>query len=73
MNQFDPTTINAMRTVLDEVCSHVPAASVEARTYVASRILECASRGDRTYQGLLSAGRRAAIEQFGTIDGAKLR
>jgi len=73
MQQFEPKLISAMRTVFDEVCSHIP--STSARTFVAARILECASSGEETYEGLLAAGRRAVIDQFGSVDAiqAKLR
>jgi hypothetical protein len=70
MSTFDSNTIRAMRLVLEEVCSHIPASSTSARTFVASRILECASNGEETYEGLLAAGRKAVIEQFGHIDGS---
>ena len=68
MNKFDNKTIAAMRSVLDEVCSHIPSNASSARTFVASRILECASKGEETYDGLLAAGRRAVIDQFGNAD-----
>ena len=71
MSDFGSDTIGVMRTVLDEVCSHIPRTSTDARTFVASRILECASKGDRSYDGLLRAGRRAVIEKFGTIEAVR--
>ena len=67
MEKFDAETVKAMRTALEEVCRHIPAASVDAKSFVASRILECAKRGERTHKGLLAAGRRAVIDQFGTL------
>lgn len=73
MDEFDNKTIKAMRTVLEEVCRHIPADSGEAQSFVASRILECAKQGERTHNGLLAAGRRAVIDQFGTINAARLR
>jgi hypothetical protein len=71
MRQFEQKTISAMRTVFEEVCSHIPSNSTSARTFVASRILECASGGEQTYDGLLAAGRRAVIEQFGTLNSLR--
>src|SRR3954453_18051208 len=71
MSKFDPETITAMRTVLDEVCSHIPAQSTAARTFVAARILECATSGKQSHDLLMEAGRRAVIEQFGSIDAVR--
>ena len=62
MSKFDADTVAAMRSALQEVCSHLPARSTAARTFVASRILECASKGNQTHDLLLDAGRRAVIE-----------
>ncbi len=73
MSQLDSKTISAMRIILEDVCGHLPANSTAARTFVASRILECAHRGERTYDGLLDAARRAVIAQFGSIDFVRLR
>ena len=71
MNQFGSETITKMRTVLEEVCSHIPQTQTSARTFVASQILECASSGEETYDGLLAAGRRAVIDQFGSVDAVR--
>ena len=71
MNKFDNKTIAAMRSVLDEVCSHIPRNASSARTFVAARILECASGGEQTYDSLLAAGRRAVLDQFGNADALK--
>lgn len=68
VNRFDKTTISAMRTVLEEVCSHIPTNAVAARTVIAVKILDCASNGERSYEGLRAAGRRAVIDQFGNVD-----
>jgi hypothetical protein len=73
MNHFGSDTISIMRAVLDDVCSHIPRNSTAARTFIASRILECASKGERTYDGLLLAARRAVIEQFGTVEAIRRR
>jgi hypothetical protein len=67
MRQYAPRTIAAMQAVLDEVGSHISPNSTSARTFIASRILECASNGNETHEGLLEAGRRAVIEQFGAL------
>src|SRR3954471_16922975 len=68
MSQFDPETINVMRSVLEEVCSHIPAHAAPARTFVAARILECASSGKQSHDLLMEAGRRAVIDQYGSMD-----
>ena len=68
VNKYDSKTIAAMRSVLEEVCAHIPVNSSSARTFVASRILECASTGQASYDDLLGAGRRAISEQFKTAD-----
>ena len=66
MSKFDPETVAAMRSVLEEVCSHIPARSTAARSFVAAKILECASNGNQSHDLLLDAGRRAVIDQFGS-------
>jgi hypothetical protein len=71
MPAFDSQTISAMRTVLDEVCSHIPPNSTSARTFVASRLLEAASKGEATYECLLKAGRRAVLDQFGSVSAVR--
>jgi hypothetical protein len=73
MRQFEPKIITAMLTVFEEVCSHVPSDATSARAFVAGRILECASNGERTHDGLLAAGRRAVIEQFGTVEAIRVK
>jgi hypothetical protein len=59
MKQLDSKTISALRTVLEDVCSHLPANSTTARTFATSQILECARRGEQTYDDLREAGREA--------------
>jgi hypothetical protein len=73
MKQLDSKTISAMRMILEEVCSHLPANSTTARAFVASKILERAHHGEQTYDGLLDTARRAVIAQFGSIDSVRLR
>jgi hypothetical protein len=68
MSQFSAETVKAMRAALAEICSHVPDKSPDARAFVAAKILECARQGEKTYDGLLQAGRRAVIERFGTVN-----
>ena len=71
VNRFDAETVADMRSVLEEVCSHIPSRSIEARTFVAAKILECASNGNQTHDLLLDAGRRAVIDQFGNVDAVR--
>jgi hypothetical protein len=56
MTQLDSKIISALRTVLDDVCGHLPLTSTSARTLVASRMLECAHSGGQTYDDLKEAG-----------------
>jgi hypothetical protein len=71
MSQFSTETVRSMRNALAEVCSHIPQGSTDVRTFVASRILERASQGEETYDGLLKAGRRAVIERFGNVSAVR--
>jgi hypothetical protein len=71
MNQYCSKTITTMRSVLEEVCSHMPASSTSARVFIASQLLKCASAGEESYEGLLAAGRRAVIDQFGNVDAVR--
>ncbi|MBR0946959.1 hypothetical protein ABIF68_003015 [Bradyrhizobium japonicum] len=43
---LDVGTITLLRTILDEVCVSVPPYDAGVRAYVASRILEAATRGE---------------------------
>jgi len=72
MNKFDPKTTAAMRSVFEEVCSHIPVNSTEARSFIATKIVECASKGQQSPELLLDAGRRAVIDQFGTVDALRV-
>ena len=72
MKQFDSQTVMAMRAALDEVCRHIPANSNSARTFVASRILECASNGEQTYDALMLAGRRAVLDRFADVESVRV-
>jgi len=59
MTQLDSKIISALQTVLNDVCSHLPANSTSARTLVASRILESAHSGQQTYEELREVGLQA--------------
>jgi hypothetical protein len=48
-----------LRTILEDVCSHLPLSSTSARTLVASRSLECAHGCEQTYEDLSQAGLEA--------------
>ncbi|WFU23597.1 hypothetical protein QA649_37190 [Bradyrhizobium sp. CB1717] len=56
---FDPTTTALLRAVFDEVCEDVSRHETEARTHVASRILEAANNGDISPERLKQVGREA--------------
>jgi hypothetical protein len=71
MNKFGSTTVATMRAVLEEVCVHIPRNSTSVRAFIASQILKCASAGEESYDGLLTAARRAVIDQFGNIDAVR--
>jgi len=48
-----------LRAVLDEVCDSISRRDIGARTHVASKILEAATRGEVTADGLRQVGRDA--------------
>ena len=56
---FDTATTALLRAVLDEVCENVSARETAARTYVASKILEAATRGQVSPEDLRRVGREA--------------
>ncbi|WP_426608496.1 hypothetical protein [Bradyrhizobium sp. McL0616] len=56
---FDAATTTLLRAVLDEVCENVSARETGARTHVASKILEAATRGEVSLEGLRQVGRDA--------------
>jgi hypothetical protein len=64
MNKFDRETIVAMRKILEEACIKMPREATSARAMVASRILDCASKGGASYDRLLASARRAVDEEF---------
>lgn len=56
---FDPVTAALLRAVLDEVCETVSLTETGARTQVASKILEAATRRDTSPDHLKQVGRQA--------------
>ncbi|WP_258763111.1 hypothetical protein [Bradyrhizobium arachidis] len=56
---LDVGTIALLRTILDEVCVSVPPYDAGVRAYVASRILEAASRGETRPDLLKQIGQEA--------------
>jgi hypothetical protein len=56
---FDSRTTALLRAVLDEVCENVSKYETGARTHVASKILEAATRGERSVDDLKQIGRSA--------------
>jgi hypothetical protein len=61
---FDRSTLVAMEIALDRACEALGSAKEQhdARSHVASSILECALRGERTLDGLTEAGCAAAMQ-----------
>jgi hypothetical protein len=56
---FDMATTALLRAVLDEVCESASHCEIGARTHVASKILEAATRGEVSLEDLRQAGRQA--------------
>ena len=56
---LDVGTITLLRTLLDEVCVSVPPYDAGVRAYVASRILEAATRGETRPDLLKQIGQEA--------------
>ncbi|MCC8945334.1 hypothetical protein QA635_08455 [Bradyrhizobium brasilense] len=59
---FDKATTALLRAVLDEVCESVSCREIGARTHVASKILEAATRGEVSPDSLKKVGRDALSE-----------
>jgi hypothetical protein len=61
---FDSRTLANMEVALERACDILAAGSEQhpPRRHIASRILECAKRGEKTLGGLTTAGRVAASE-----------
>jgi hypothetical protein len=64
---FDSATTALLRAVLDEVCESVSRYETGARTHVASKILEAATRGDTWPDRLKEVGREALSEAPGML------
>ena len=64
---FDRRTLAAMEVALERACESLGVASEQhdARRHIASKILECALRGERTLGALTDAGRVAAMQVVG--------
>lgn len=63
-SMLDAETRARLRAVFDEVCSGVSRTETAARAYVASKMLEAASNGVTSTDGLRSAGREALIHSW---------
>ncbi|WP_409190378.1 hypothetical protein [Bradyrhizobium sp. RDM4] len=59
---FDAETTALLRAVLDEACETVSRYETPARTHVASMILEAATKGETSVDGLKQIGRNALRE-----------
>ncbi|MET4039891.1 hypothetical protein ABIC03_001576 [Bradyrhizobium sp. RT6a] len=59
---FDAETTALLRAVLDEVCESVSRYETSARTHVAAMILEAASKGETSADGLKRIGVNALRE-----------
>lgn len=59
---FDTATTELLRAVLDEVCKNVSRDATRARAHVASKLLEAATRGEKTPDRLQQIGREALRE-----------
>jgi len=56
---FSAETTALLRAILEEVCQNIPVSETGARTHVASKLLETASRGQLSSDALRAAGRNA--------------
>lgn len=63
---FDRKTLVAMEIALDRACEGLGFAKErhDARSHIATKILECALHGDRSLGGLTEAGRAAAMQML---------
>ncbi|RZN10516.1 hypothetical protein CWO91_13100 [Bradyrhizobium genosp. SA-3] len=59
---FDTATTALLRAVLDEVCGSVSRSATGTRAHVASKILEAATRGETSPDGLRQVGHKALSE-----------
>ena len=69
---FDRRTLANMEVALERACASLGPESNQhdARRHIASKIVECASSGDRTLGGLTDAG-RAAVSELRATHGAR--
>lgn len=56
---FNAETTALLRAILDEVCENVSKYETGARTHVASKILEAATRGETSAEDLKRIGKSA--------------
>ncbi|WP_122401516.1 hypothetical protein [Bradyrhizobium vignae] len=56
---FDTATTALLRAALDEVCESVSHREIGTRTHVAAKMLEAATRGELSPDGLRQVGREA--------------
>ncbi|MBW7967064.1 MULTISPECIES: hypothetical protein [unclassified Bradyrhizobium] len=56
---FDAATTALLRAVLNEICDGVSPHETGARAHVASKILEAATKGETSADGLMQVGRKA--------------
>jgi hypothetical protein len=59
---FNPETLKLLSVVLDDVCGHV--SDQEARTYVATRLLEAAGDGERSTEILKQVATLGLLEIY---------
>ena len=59
---FDAETTARLRTVFDEVCAGVSRYETAVRVHVASKMLEAATNGDTSINGLRKAGLQALTD-----------
>jgi len=71
IESFDRRTLAAMEVALDRSCEGLgfDRDQHDARRHIASKILECALRGDRALDALTHAGRVAAMQVL-ALNGA---
>lgn len=56
---FDMATTALLRAVFEEVCEGLPHREIGAPTHVASTVLEAATSGELSPEGLRQVGRKA--------------
>jgi hypothetical protein len=60
-SMFNAETTARLRAVFEEVCAAVPRYETAARAYVASKMLEAATNGETSAEGLRNVGREALV------------